>query len=101
MSAETRELPPLQLRVRIPEQVLTRQVGGEVVMLDLDRECYYGMNEVGARLMQLAEQGATLAQITDRLLVEFDVDRERIEADVRRLAGELMANGLLEQDVAK
>jgi len=96
--ATTRDLPPLQLRVRVPEQVLARQVGDEMVMLDLQGECYYGLNEVGARLMQLAEPGITLAEIAEQLLEEFDAGQGQVEDDVRRIAGELIAAGLLEQD---
>lgn len=94
-------LPSLQLRVRVPEQVLMRQVGEEMVMLDLERENYYGLDPVGARLMQIAESGATLEQVSERLLEEFDVERGQVEADVRRIAAELMANGLLEQAAAQ
>lgn len=73
-----------------------RQVGEEMVMLNLARENYYCLDPVGARLMQIAEPGATLEQITERLLEEFDAARELVEGDVRRIAGELIAAGLLE-----
>ena len=47
-------------------------------------------------LPELAENGATLAAIIDRLMTEFDVERGQLESDVRRLAAELIAAGLLE-----
>ena len=78
-----------------------RQVGEEMVMLNLERESYYGLNPVGARLMQLAETGATLAQISHQLIEEFEADREQVQGDVRRVAAELIASGLLEQDAAQ
>jgi hypothetical protein len=84
----------------VPEQVLMRRVGDEMVMLDLTGETYYGLNPVGARLMQLAETGATLAQIVDRLIEEFDAVRAQVEADVLRVAAELLAAGLIEQESA-
>jgi len=90
------DLPSLQLRVRVPERVLMRRVGDEMVMLDLGREHYYGLNDVGARLMQIAEDGATLAQVSALLAEEFDATREQVEGDVRRLASELIAAGLIE-----
>ena len=98
---ESTALPSLQFRVRVPEQVLIRQVGEEMVMLNLERENYFGLNPVGARLMQIAESGATLEQISERLLEEFDAAREQVEGDVRRVAAELIAAGLLEQDAAR
>ena len=93
-------LPSLQLRVRVPGQVLMRQVGEEMVMLNLERENYYGLDPVGARLMQIAESGATLEQISERILEEFEAAREQVQGDVRRIAAELMAAGLLEKAAA-
>lgn len=87
---------PLSTGVRVPQRVLMRRVGDEHVLLNLDTETYYGLNPVGSRLIELAEGGATLEQIIDLLLAEFEVERAQLEADVRRLAAELMATGLIE-----
>ena len=76
-----------------------RQVGEEMVMLNLARENYYALDPVGARLMQIAEPGATLAQVAERLLEEFDGARELVEGDVRRIAAELITAGLLEAEI--
>ena len=91
-----RDLPQLNASVRVPERVLMRRVGEEHVLLNLDDETYYGLNPVGSRMIELAESGTTLAQITDRLFAEFEVGREQLELDVRRLAAELIAAGLIE-----
>lgn len=93
--------PHPDTHVRVPPDVLMRIVGEEMVLLDLDSESYYGLNPVGARMMQLAESGATLAEIADRLLEEFDVARAPLEADVRRIAAELLDAGLLEEGAAR
>jgi hypothetical protein len=92
---ESRNLPPSGLRVRVPEHVLMRSLGDEMVMLNLDAESYFGLNEVGARLMQLAETGATLAEISEQLFGEFEVAREQLDHDVRTIAADLIAAGLL------
>ena len=99
-SRESRSLPPPGMRVRVPEHVLMRGLGDEMVMLNLDAESYYGLNEVGARLMQLAEAGATLEQIAEQLFGEFEVSREQLEHDVRTVAADLIAAGLLVEAVA-
>ena len=97
---ESRSLPPPGICVRVPEHVLMRSLGDEMVMLNLDAESYFGLNEVGARLMQLAETGATLAQITEQLLSEFEVGREQLEHDVSTIAADLIAAGLLVEAAA-
>src|SRR5574340_579445 len=87
---------PLSTGVRVPQRVLMRRVGDEHVLLNLDNETYYGLNAVGSRLIELAEDGANLEEIIDRLLAEFEVERAQLEVDVRRLATELIATGLIE-----
>ena len=100
-ASESQSLPPSGARVRVPEHVLMRSLGDEMVMLNLDAESYYGLNEVGARLMQLAEAGATLEQIAEQLFGEFDVGQEQLEHDVRTVAAELIAAGLLVEVAAE
>ena len=92
------QLPQLGTRVRVPEHVLMRLIGEELVLLNLDAESYYGLNPVGARLMQLAESTATLEEIVERMLAEYEVGREQLQADVRSVAANLIAAGLLEKE---
>jgi hypothetical protein len=77
-----------------------RQVGDELVLLNMDRESYYGLNPSGALLMQFAAAGASIEEIIERMLTEFEVGREQLEADVRIVAADLMAAGLLEVGIA-
>lgn len=81
----------------MPEDVIMRLVGEELVLLNMNAETYYGLNPVGARLMQIAQAGVTLEKVVAELLEEFDVARERLEEDVRSVAADLIAAGLLEK----
>lgn len=82
-------------RVRIPQEVLARQVGGETVMLDLAKGAYFGLDPVGARMWQLLAEGKTLAEVRDAIVEEYDVSREDAERDLLALVAELRARGLL------
>ena len=82
-------------KVKIPDQVLARQIGEETVMLDLAKGTYFGLDPVGARIWQLLAEGRTLAEVCDAMMVEYEVSREEIELDVARLAGELADRGLI------
>lgn len=77
-----------------PEGVLARHVEGEMVLLDLSTEQYYGLDRVGAdivtRLTQAPRDEAMAALIRD-----YEVDAEVLEADVDQLVAELLAAGLL------
>jgi Coenzyme PQQ synthesis protein D (PqqD) len=72
------------------ENVIVRGVGEEMVLLDMNRGgTYYGLDPVGARIWELLAAGSSLAQIADRLVEEYDVTREALEADVEKLVAEL------------
>ena len=80
----------------IPSQVLYREVDGQMVLLNLETEQYFGLNEVGAHIVtRLIEQpfDDALASLTN----EFEVDRSVLHRDVERLVGDLVQAGLLKR----
>jgi hypothetical protein len=75
---------------------MDRLVGDETVILDLASGTYYGLDPVGARMWQLLVEGKSLGEACDLLLEEYDVARERLEADLLELAGKLANIGLVD-----
>jgi hypothetical protein len=85
-------------RFTIPEHVLARRTGDEMVVLNLDNEQYYGLDEVGARFWALIESGSSFGQAVDTLLGEYDVDREILVADLTAIVEDMRQNGLVVVD---
>lgn len=82
--------------ITVSPDVVAREVGGEVMLLDLASGTYFGLDEVGARIWKvLDEEGGTLADACDAVAAEYDVSREELERDVLDLAEKLIENGLL------
>jgi hypothetical protein len=81
---------------KIPEQVVTRQVGDETVILNLESGTYFGLDPVGSRFLELLVAEGAFAAVIDRMLEEFDVTEAQLEADLLQLADEMLASGLLE-----
>lgn len=79
----------------IPEHVLYRPVGGQMVLLDLDSEQYYGLNEVGADIISRLTEHPFEAAITS-LARNYEVDAEVLRQDVDELVRELLEAGLLD-----
>ena len=42
-------------RFSISSEVLSQEVNGETVLLDLEGECYFGLNEVGTRIWRVQD----------------------------------------------
>ena len=81
--------------IKISTEVLSQEVSGEMVLLDLKSEEYLGLNEVGARIWQLLQAGKKLTEISDILIDEYDVSREELDGDINRLVAELRDAGLV------
>lgn len=90
----------MEKKIRISGGVIHKTVGDEIVLLDLDRGVYYGLDRVGARVWELVEADHTLAEIIDILLEEYEVTRAELERDVATLLEQLTARGLIESGVA-
>jgi coenzyme PQQ synthesis protein D (PqqD) len=82
-------------RVTISADVLSREVDGETVLLDLKGEGYYGLDSVGTRIWQLLRGGVGLDDVVAQLSSEYEIDRARLEADLLQLLQELAAAGLV------
>ena len=80
----------------IPAHVLHRQVEGQMVLLDLDREQYFGLDEVGADIISRLTTYAPEAALS-ALLEEYDVDPEVLRRDAQGLVEQLLEAGLLER----
>lgn len=83
-------------RFKISSDVLSQEVNGETVLLDLEGESYFGLNEVGTRIWQLLQSEQTVAEALDTLSDEYDVSREQLENDVSELLDKLAEAGLVE-----
>lgn len=79
----------------IPPDVMSQEVSGETVLLNLKSETYFGLDELGTRIWQLLLDHQGTLSIVDTLLKEYDVNRKTLETDVTRLLDDLLAAGLL------
>ncbi|MBX3190014.1 MAG: PqqD family protein [Labilithrix sp.] len=84
-------------RVRATRHVFAREFDGELVLLDLARGDYYGLDAIGARLWSGLIAGRTVADITRELAPDYDVEPETLRADLLDLARDLAEKGLVER----
>jgi hypothetical protein len=87
----------LGTRLSVPPQVMSRRVGEETVLLDLESGLYFGVDQVGQRVWELAGSGQALGEIVDVIVSEFEVERSQAEADVLEFAATLVERGLLRE----
>ena len=82
-------------RVVISPEVMSQEVSGETVLLDLKSEQYFGLDEVGTRIWQLLQEKGELQPVFDTVLEEYGVEADQLKADLNELLGQLEKAGLL------
>jgi hypothetical protein len=82
-------------RLRIRDGVMFNRVGDEIVLLDLDKGTYLGLDPVGARFWELVTTNATIGEAIDTMLAEYEVARPELEADLDELVDDLARNELV------
>jgi hypothetical protein len=86
----------LASRVTIPPDVLFRRLEDELVLLELTRGVYFGLDPIGTRIWQLLGEERTLRDVLAILVEEYDVEAGQGAEDVLDLVRQLQAQGLLE-----
>ena len=83
-------------RVSVAPNVLVRELQGESVLLDLDSEAYFGLDEIGTGMWRALAASATLGEACDLLLAEYDVEPQRLREDLEVFVRELAEAGLVD-----
>ena len=65
------------------------------VVLDLRRGAMFRVNPVGARVLDLLDQGNSPSQIAEKLSSEFAVALSEVQTDVAEFVESLKAHGVL------
>ncbi len=86
---------PPKGKVSIPDGVLVRELEGESVLLNLNTESYFGLDDVGTRMWAALTGSASIQAAYEALLAEYDVDAERLQADLRIFIDKLAELGLV------
>ena len=81
--------------VEVPKHVLVRFLGKETVLLNLEAECYFGLDEIGTRMWQVVTAAPSIENAYAELLAEFDVAPELLRQNLSELLGRLVDLGLL------
>lgn len=78
------------------DDVVSREVGGEIVMLNLATGIYFGLNQVGGRIWELIDgKTCSIANLCEVIEAEFDAPRSDIERDILALLCDLSERGLI------
>lgn len=82
--------------VVVSKDQMASDIAGETVILGLTAGRYYGLDAVGARVWQLIQTPAPVADLVRTITAEYDVAREQCEADLLKLLRQMIDAGIVE-----
>lgn len=82
-------------RVRVPDDVLISNLQQESVILNLDSERYYGLDDVGTRFLSVLTNSESIEAAYEKLAGEYDVDNQVLRQDLLALVEDLVNQGIL------
>lgn len=86
------------MRFRVTPDALAASLSDGVVLLQLYTKKYFSLNETGSRVWTLLQEHATVSEIIDRLVEEFEVEPAEADRAVRELIVDLLSEQLIEPD---
>jgi len=86
----------LDQQVTFSETVFAQEVDGEMVLLDMESENYFGLDEVGTAIWQAMQEYGNLQEVFNTLLEQYDVEAEVLEHDLADFISKLVESGLVE-----
>ena len=83
--------------VRRVDDVMSAEVDNEMVMMRLESNGYFGLDDIGRRIWELLAEPRPVADICTELRAEYEVEQGECERDVLRYLQELDEHGLLQK----
>jgi hypothetical protein len=83
-------------RVQLPQNVLVRTVDDESFVLNVETECYFGLDPVGSRMLTVLVASESIDAAYRALLDEYQVDAGQLREDLSALIEKLLDHGLVQ-----
>lgn len=87
---------------RIHDDVVWRNLDGEGVLLNLENNFYYSLNDTGTLIYEQIKEGRSVHQILEYFFKVFsgEVAAETLKKDVFEVLADLLKEGLIERIVS-
>ena len=82
-------------RVTVPDDILISNLEDESVILNLNSERYFGLDNVGTHMLSVLNKSDSIEAAYQSLAAEYNVDRQVLRDDLIVLVENLLAQGLI------
>ena len=81
--------------VKVSENVLFQQINNECVLLNMESEQYFGLDDVGARIWEILSEDGDTEKAVAKLQAEYNADEQTLRNDLSQLLSELESEKLI------
>ena len=85
----------LDQKITFADTVFAQEVDGEMVLLDMQSENYFGLDAVGTDIWQAMQENANLNDVFVILLEQYDVKEDILKKDLLAFTASLEKSGLV------
>ena len=87
---------PFTAKLSVADDILVRELGDESVILNLNDESYYGLDEVGTHMWNVLTSSESIQVAYETLIEEYDVEANVLRGDLEELTVKLLKKGMLQ-----
>ena len=85
----------LNKKITFADTVFAQEVDGEMVLLDMNSENYFGLDEVGTAIWQAMQEKENLKEVFKILLEQYEVEEDVLKKDLITFVEKLEESGLV------
>ena len=85
----------LSQKITFSQSVFAQEVDGEMVLLDMESENYFGLDEVGTAIWQAMQENESLQEVFEVLMEQYEVEAEVLQNDLSEFVAKLLESGLV------
>jgi hypothetical protein len=78
-------------------KTISGRLHDEMVMMDMEQGKYFSLNQTATAIWEFLENPLTMDELCDRLMEEYEVDRERCLEEVNEYIEEMMKLSLVKE----
>jgi ornithine carbamoyltransferase len=86
----------LNQKVTFADTVFAQEVDGEMVLLDMNSENYFGLDTVGTDIWHAMQGKESLQEVLEVLLDQYEVEEDVLKKDLLDFVAKLQESGLVE-----
>ena len=84
----------LSQKISRHSDILSAEIGGEAVMMSIEKGAYFGLNPIATRIWDLIDQPQSIAELIAVISAEYEVSDEQCSADVQEFVADMLARGI-------